>query len=118
MLLRATVVINLVPFVYIFLALMTLDTARAVRARGGRRRRPRHRGRHLAAFLPAGDVGNVWIFELKMALGVGVPIGVGGLLAVAAGVNLDASSRPREINSSVHQIGDITTSPVIYFFPA
>ena len=76
-LLRAAVVLNLVPFVYVFLALMTLDTARGfervawavgalVTAAG-----------IVAVFLPTGDVGNVWIFEMKMALGVGVPIGVG-----------------------------------------
>jgi hypothetical protein len=31
----------------------------------------------VAVFLPTGDVGDVWIFELKMAAGVGVPILVG-----------------------------------------
>jgi hypothetical protein len=31
----------------------------------------------VAVFLPTGDVGDVWVFELKMAAGVGLPIVVG-----------------------------------------
>jgi hypothetical protein len=31
----------------------------------------------VAVFLPTGEVGDVWVFELKMAAGVGVPIAAG-----------------------------------------
>jgi amino acid transporter len=76
-LLRAAVVLNLVPFVYVFLALMTLDTARAFERLAGAVGALVTAAGIVAVFLPTGDVGNVWIFEMKMAVGVGVPIGVG-----------------------------------------
>ena len=76
-LLRAAVVLNLVPFVYVFLALMTLDTARGFERVAGAVGALVTAAGIVAVFLPTGDVGNVWIFEMKMALGVGVPIGVG-----------------------------------------
>jgi amino acid transporter len=76
-LLRAAVVINLVPFVYAFLALMTLDVAAGwQRAAGGIGALVTLAG-IVAVFLPTGDVGDVWVFELKMAAGVGLPILVG-----------------------------------------
>jgi hypothetical protein len=31
----------------------------------------------VAVFLPTGEVGDIWVFELKMAAGVGIPIAVG-----------------------------------------
>jgi hypothetical protein len=71
------VVLNLVPFVYVFLALMTLDTARAFERLAGAVGAVVTTAGIVAVFLPSGDVGNVWIFEMKMVLGVGVPIGVG-----------------------------------------
>lgn len=76
-LLRASVVINLVPFVYTFLALLTLDTA------GVRQRAAAAVGATvttagiLAAFLPGDDVANAGMFEWKMAAGVLGPIGLG-----------------------------------------
>ena len=76
-LLRAAVVLNLVPFVYVFLALMTLDTARGFERVAGAVGAVVTAAGIVAVFLPTGDVGDVWIFEMKMALGVGVPIGVG-----------------------------------------
>ena len=76
-LLRAAVVINLVPFVYAFLALMTLDVAAGwQRVAGGIGALVTVAG-IVAVFLPTGDVGDVWVFELKMAAGVGLPILVG-----------------------------------------
>ncbi len=79
-LLRAAVVLNLVPFVYVFLALMTLDTARAFERVAGAIGAVVTVAGIGAVFLPSGEVGNVWVFETKMALGVGVPIGVGAWL--------------------------------------
>jgi amino acid transporter len=76
-LLRAAVVINLVPFVYAFVALMTLDVATNSQRAAGAVGTLVTLGGILAVFLPTGDVGDVWVFELKMAAGVGIPIGVG-----------------------------------------
>ncbi|MBK5255227.1 MAG: hypothetical protein JJE39_04270 [Vicinamibacteria bacterium] len=76
-LLRATVVLNLVPFVYTFLALMTLDTARRFERGAGAVGAMVTVGGILAAFLPGEDVTSVAVFELKMATGVGVPMAIG-----------------------------------------
>jgi amino acid transporter len=76
-LLRAAVVINLVPFVYAFLALMTLDVATAGQRAAGAIGTLVTLAGIVAVFLPTGDVGDVWVFELKMAAGVGLPIVVG-----------------------------------------
>jgi amino acid transporter len=76
-LLRAAVVINLVPFVYIFLALIGLDTARpAERLAGGTGALVTIAG-IVAAFAPGDDVSSPAVFGLKMAAGVAAPIGVG-----------------------------------------
>jgi glutamate:GABA antiporter len=76
-LLRATVVINLVPFVYIFLALLTLDNARTAARVAGAVGATVTTGGILAAFIPGDDVTNVVIFALKMAAGVVAPVAVG-----------------------------------------
>jgi amino acid transporter len=76
-LLKATVVINLVPFVYIFLALMTLDTAGTAARIAGAVGAVVTSGGIVAAFLPSDDVANVVVFELKMAAGVLGPIVLG-----------------------------------------
>ncbi|HTM33577.1 MAG TPA: APC family permease [Vicinamibacterales bacterium] len=76
-LLRAAVVINLVPFVYAFLALLTLGGATGLQRLAGAVGAAVTTAGMVAVFLPTGDVGDVWIFELKMAAGVGVPILVG-----------------------------------------
>jgi amino acid transporter len=76
-LLRAAVVINLVPFVYAFLALMTLDVATPVQRAAGAVGTLVTVAGIVAVFLPTGEVGNVWLFELKMAAGVGLPMAVG-----------------------------------------
>jgi amino acid transporter len=76
-LLRATVVINLVPFVYVFAALVTLDRAGiGVRAAGSAGALITTAG-ILAAFLPDDNVTSVAIFELKMMAGVFGPLLVG-----------------------------------------
>jgi amino acid transporter len=76
-LLRAAVVINLVPFVYAFLALLTLEGATAVQRIAGAVGSVVTAAGIVAVFLPTGDVGDVWVFELKMAAGVGIPVAVG-----------------------------------------
>jgi amino acid transporter len=76
-LLRAAVVINLVPFVYAFLALVTLDRAGTAQRMAGVVGAVVTAAGILAVFLPTGDVGNVWVFELKMAAGVGLPLAAG-----------------------------------------
>jgi amino acid transporter len=76
-LLKATVVINLVPFVYIFLALVTLDTARIAERLAGAVGAVVTSGGIAAAFLPSEDVTNIVVFELKMAAGVLGPVLVG-----------------------------------------
>jgi amino acid transporter len=76
-LLRAAVVINLVPFVYAFLALMTLDIATGAQRIAGAVGTLVTTAGIIAVFLPTGEVGNVWLFELKMAAGVGLPMAVG-----------------------------------------
>ena len=63
--------------IFLLLALMTLDTARGFERVAGAVGALVTAAGIVAVFLPTGDVGNVWIFEMKMALGVGVPIGVG-----------------------------------------
>jgi amino acid transporter len=91
-LLRAAVVINLVPFVYAFLALMTLDTGTRLHRIAGAIGALVTAAGIVAVFLPTGEVGDVWVFELKMAAGVGIPIAVGLWLYWRSGPH--PSSRP------------------------
>ncbi|HEY7289215.1 MAG TPA: APC family permease [Vicinamibacterales bacterium] len=79
-LLKAAVVIQLVPFVYLFLALIkTSNVGAAVRAAGvvGLCTTVVGVG---AAFLPTADVGSVVRFEIKMIIGVLGPTTIGWLL--------------------------------------
>ena len=76
-LLKSAVIIQLIPFVYLFLALIrTQDVAAAARAAG-------FVGLSatvvslVAAFLPTGDVTGVVLFELKLIVGVAVPTSIG-----------------------------------------
>jgi amino acid transporter len=79
-LLKAAVVIQLIPFVYLFLAL-----GRAPQV-GGLGRAAAVVGLSttvvslIAAFLPTADVANVVLFESKMAVGVAAPTLVGWML--------------------------------------
>ena len=88
MLLRATVVINLVPFVYLFVALATLDSANLARRAAGIVGAVVTGGGMVAAFVPSDEVANVAVFELKMGAAVG------GL--VAAGLLLYSRTRNKE----------------------
>jgi glutamate:GABA antiporter len=73
-LLKATVVINLIPFVYIFLALLTLDRVTIVQRTAGAVGAVVSAAGIAAAFLPDNDVSSVAVFELKMTAGVLAPI--------------------------------------------
>lgn len=76
-LLSATVVINLIPFVYVFVVLLTLDGAtRFERAAGAVGAAVSVAG-IAAAFQAGDDVSSVLGYELKMAAGVLAPIVVG-----------------------------------------
>ena len=79
-LLKAAVVIQLVPFVYLFLGLTRLDrVSAAARAAGAIGLLTTVIGL-AAAFLPTSDVTSVAVFETKMAVGVIGPLLVGWLL--------------------------------------
>lgn len=76
-LLSATVVINLIPFVYIFLALMTLDDATSIERAAGAVGAAVTVAGIVAAFRAGDEVGSVLVYELKMAAGVLVPLALG-----------------------------------------
>lgn len=79
-LLKAAVVIQLIPFIYLFLALLKMtDLGITARAAGiiGLATTMIGLG---AAFLPTDDVANVALFETKMIIGVIVPTMVGWVL--------------------------------------
>ena len=95
-LLRAAVVIQLIPFIYLFLALIKADGVSAgARAAGvvGLVTTAFGLG---AAFLPTADVTSVALFETKMVVGVVGPTAVGWLLfkrAQRVGADLRLSIR-------------------------
>lgn len=76
-LLRASVVLNLVPFVYIFLALLTLADVRLLPRVAGGVGALVASGGLLAAFLPDDGVTSLVVFESKMVVGVVGPLLVG-----------------------------------------
>ena len=76
-LLRASVVINLVPFVYTFLALITLDTARRFERAAGAVGALVTAAGMVTAFLPGADVASAMVFEVKMLAGVAGPVAIG-----------------------------------------
>jgi amino acid transporter len=76
-LLKATVVINLIPFVYIFLALVTLDRITPGQRAAGVVGAIVSAAGIAAAFLPDDEVSSVVVFELKMAAGVLAPLALG-----------------------------------------
>lgn len=79
-LLKAAVVIQLIPFVYLFLGLAKLDgVGRGARMAGVVGMVTTIVG-IVFAFLPTPDVGNVTVFELKMAVGVMGPTAIGWYL--------------------------------------
>lgn len=79
-LLKAAVVIQLIPFTYLFLALTKMSGVSAyARAAGGLGLLATVVGL-AAAFLPTSDVTSVTVFEAKMVIGVGGPLGIGWIL--------------------------------------
>ena len=79
-LLKAAVVIQLIPFVYLFLALTkTSGVSAGARAAGVIGLLTTVVGL-AAAFLPTADVTSVTVFEAKMVVGVVGPIGIGWIL--------------------------------------
>ena len=79
-LLKAAVVIQLVPFAYLFLALIRLrDAGRLSRAAGAIGLATTVVSL-IAAFLPTADVGSVLLFETKMVVGIAGPTALGWLL--------------------------------------
>jgi amino acid transporter len=79
-LLKASIVIQLVPFVYLFLSLSRLDgVSRWARAAGVVGLFTTLIGM-IAAFIPTGDVDSALVFEAKMAVGVLGPTAIGWYL--------------------------------------
>ena len=79
-LLKAAVVIQLIPFVYLFLALVKTEGATALARAAGLVGCCSTLVSLGAAFLPTGDVASVALFETKMIVGVAGPTTVGWLL--------------------------------------
>lgn len=79
-LLKASIVIQLVPFVYLFLALARLDGVRPLTRAAGVVGLTTTVGGMIAAFIPTGDVRSVLVFEAKMVAGVLGPTAVGWYL--------------------------------------
>ena len=79
-LLKAAVVIQLVPFVYLFLALAKMDGAAPVARIAGGVGLVTTGVSLVAAFLPTADVASVAVFESKLAVGVIGPTAVGWFL--------------------------------------
>ena len=79
-LLKSAVVMQMIPFTYLFLTLTrTGGIAAWARAAGYVGLATTLVGM-VVAFLPTSDVTNVWLFELKLLAGVAVPVGVGWFL--------------------------------------
>jgi amino acid transporter len=79
-LLKASVAIQLVPFVYLFLGTMKLDGVGAPTRAAACLGLIVTVAGMFASFLPPADVASAWVFELKMLAGVGGPSLVGWLL--------------------------------------
>jgi len=79
-LLKASIVIQLVPFVYLFLSLARLSGLGAGAHFAGWVGLAATLIGMIAAFIPTSDVERVLLFELKTVIGVFVPIAVGWLL--------------------------------------
>jgi amino acid transporter len=79
-LLKSAVVIQLAPFLYLFLGLIRLGGVGVGSRIAGMVGLTTTAFGIVAAFFPTEDVGSAVIFEAKMAIGVVVPIGLGWLL--------------------------------------
>jgi glutamate:GABA antiporter len=79
-LLKAAVVIQLIPFAYLFVALAKTDGVTAGARVAGLVGLCTTLVGVVAAFLPTSDVASVAVFESKMALGIAGPLAIGWLL--------------------------------------
>lgn len=79
-LLKSAVVIQLIPFVYLFLGLLTTRESRYWARLAGLVGLSATTFGLVAAFLPTSDVENVLVFETKLLLGVVGPTAIGWLL--------------------------------------
>ena len=103
-LLRATVVINLVPFVYLFVALMTLDAATIAQRAAGIIGAIITVAGMAAAFLPSDEVADVAVFELKMVAAVG------GLVVAGVGLYWRTKNEERRTKNSTKNQEPRTTN--------
>jgi hypothetical protein len=76
-LLRSSVVTTLIPFSYMFLALVFLDGVPAWKRAAGVVGLLVSVAGMIAAFVPANDVSNVAWYEVKLLAGSGLPLAVG-----------------------------------------
>jgi amino acid transporter len=76
-LLKSAVIIQLIPFVYLFLALVRTDGINASARGAGYLGLTATLVSLVAAFLPTADVTNVVVFELKLIVGVVAPTALG-----------------------------------------
>jgi positive regulator of sigma E activity len=79
-LLKAAIVIQLIPFIYLFLALIKADSVSAGARSAGVVGLVTTAFGLCAAFLPTADVTSVALFESKMIIGVVGPTAVGWFL--------------------------------------
>ena len=79
-LLKSAVVIQLIPFTYLFVGLMTLDGVGFLARGAGAIGLAATLVGLVAAFIPPSDVGSVAVFETKMAIGVVAPTAAGWFL--------------------------------------
>jgi amino acid transporter len=79
-LLKAAVIIQLIPFLYLFGALLKLDRATLIMRVAGAIGLVTTSFGVCAAFLPTADVTSVALFELKLIVGVAGPTAVGWML--------------------------------------
>ena len=103
-LLKAAVVIQLVPFVYMFVGLVRLDgVSRLMKAAGlvGCLSSVVGIG---AAFIPASGVTSVAVFEIKMLVGCLMPIGLGFLLFLRSQRSASAGAGLQVVESASQRI--------------
>jgi amino acid transporter len=80
LLLKSAVIIQLIPFLYLFVGLIKLDDAGASSRVAGLVGAVATLGSIVAAFIPTADVTSVAWFEAKLLLGVVGPVAVGWIL--------------------------------------
>ena len=79
-LLKSAVVMQMIPFAYLFLTLTRTDGVSGFARAAGAIGLTTTLVGMVAAFLPTSDVTNVWLFEMKLVAGVAGPVGIGWFL--------------------------------------